>query len=382
MARYRLTASPHDLAEADRLLERALDAAPWPAGPSAVAGGGRADGARPRRPPKRRSPGSTPRPCPPGAPSRLEARSIRCEIAFERGRLAEARAAVRRRRRPRPARCAARTSPPRAAIPAERRAIVEALLRRPGLPPATAAPRWRSSAPRSRWRKATGSVGPMGAGRRAGLSRLLAERGVRGPAIRARGRPREARRRYRRARRADRQSRRVGCAGRAGRGGRATKPKRATGCRAGAAWDARSALLPLHLCRPLRPSTCCSTAIARRGAGAGGAPTIAAARISTADRPLCLRAAGATAQPARALEVVREAERQGFLTADLKLAEAIALAALGRADRGRQALAEARRAQSADRAARASGSSPSPGLSRAPGRRSARWCRGTARTGS
>ena len=48
-------------------------------------------------------------------------------------------------------------------------------------------------------------------------------------------------------------------------------------------------------------------------------------------------------QPRRALEVVREAEDKGFLTADLKLVEAIALGALGRASEAGEAMAEARR---------------------------------------
>ena len=48
-------------------------------------------------------------------------------------------------------------------------------------------------------------------------------------------------------------------------------------------------------------------------------------------------------QAARALEVVRRGEAAGFLTADLKLLEALALGSLGRAAEAGDALAAARR---------------------------------------
>jgi hypothetical protein len=48
-------------------------------------------------------------------------------------------------------------------------------------------------------------------------------------------------------------------------------------------------------------------------------------------------------EAARALEVVSKGEAQGFLTAEMKLVEAIALGSLGRAAEAGEALAEARR---------------------------------------
>jgi hypothetical protein len=88
--RHRLTGDAADLAEADRLLDRALAVAPWPAGPALTAaevslsrhdleGAGRA---------LARFDASA---VPPPADEQAAARSIRCEVAFERGDLPRAR---------------------------------------------------------------------------------------------------------------------------------------------------------------------------------------------------------------------------------------------------------------------------------------------------
>lgn len=137
LARHRLAASPDDLAEADRLLDRALAGVPWPAGPvlsrAAVSlavhdlGGAEAALAR-----------FDASVVPPSEAEQLGARSIRCEIAFQRGQLAEAERL-----------CSGGDDPGlrlrRANIAAKRGDMgeaareVEALLRRPGLPPAALA---------------------------------------------------------------------------------------------------------------------------------------------------------------------------------------------------------------------------------------------------
>ena len=90
LARARLTASAEDLAEAGRVLARAVDAAPWPAGPLLSRAGAalmvhdlaaaelalaRFDAAV----------------VPPSALEAEEARGMRCEIAYERGELGRAR---------------------------------------------------------------------------------------------------------------------------------------------------------------------------------------------------------------------------------------------------------------------------------------------------
>lgn len=83
-ARYRLTGNYDDLAEADRLVERAMHLAPWPAGPvlsrsSIALGVHKLDTAAKAL---QQLDASV---VPPGDGDRMEALSIRCEITFQRG---------------------------------------------------------------------------------------------------------------------------------------------------------------------------------------------------------------------------------------------------------------------------------------------------------
>ena len=86
LARFRLTGGAADLAEADRILDRAMQLAPWPAGPAlsqaAVAiAAHHLDDAESAL--DRFDASATPAP----ATEQAEARSLRCEIAFQRGQL-------------------------------------------------------------------------------------------------------------------------------------------------------------------------------------------------------------------------------------------------------------------------------------------------------
>lgn len=90
LQRARLTASAPDLAEANRLLARGIDLAPWPAGPVLSRAGAALavhDLATAERTLDRFDAAAVPAP----ASEAAEARGIRCEIAFERGTFAQAR---------------------------------------------------------------------------------------------------------------------------------------------------------------------------------------------------------------------------------------------------------------------------------------------------
>ena len=91
LQRGRLTASARDLWEANRLLVRGVEIAPWPAGPVLSRAGGALtvhDLAAAEEALERLDAAAVPL-----SPSEeAEARGIRCEIAFERGALAQARA--------------------------------------------------------------------------------------------------------------------------------------------------------------------------------------------------------------------------------------------------------------------------------------------------
>lgn len=137
MARHRLAARPDDLAEADRLLDWALASVPWPAGPAlsraavslAVHDLGAADAALARFDASA---------VPPSEAEQLDARSIRCEIAFQRGRLAEAERLCGGSDDPGLRQRLANIAAKRGDTDKAARAI-EALMRRPGLPPLTLA---------------------------------------------------------------------------------------------------------------------------------------------------------------------------------------------------------------------------------------------------
>lgn len=90
LQRGRLTASAADLAEANRLLERGVELAPWPAGPVLSRAGAALtvhDLAKAEATLERFEAAAVP----PSSSEEAEARGIRCEIAFERGAFAQAR---------------------------------------------------------------------------------------------------------------------------------------------------------------------------------------------------------------------------------------------------------------------------------------------------
>lgn len=338
-ARYRLTADAADLAEADRLLDRAIASAPWPAGPAlsraavslAVHDLDAAETALAR---------FDASVVPPPAEEQAEARSVRCEIAFQHGRVEDA----RRLCAPggdlatalRGANIAAKTGETGQAALA-----VEALLRRPGLPPATLA---TLALQRASLALAEGDWEASGRWARAAAERVfpgywLSEAYV-AQQYALEGNRAEARRRY------------AGLAERTGDAdvldalavlaqadGR-TEEARGWAARAGAAWRERSGLLPLayagHQAEHLLLHGAPRAALALTARDYRRRPHPA----TTVHYALALQRNG---QPGRALAVVRGGEAQGFLTADMKLAEATALGALGRAAEGGQVLAEARR---------------------------------------
>lgn len=337
-ARFRLTASADDLAEADRTLDRALAAAPWPAGPTlsraavslakhdldgATAALGRFDRSA----------------VPPPIEERLEAQSIRCEIAFERGRLADARKlcaggddlglALRR------ANIAAKTGDPAAAA-----RIIESLLRTPRLPPSTlamlalqrasaalAAGDWRGS---DRWARAAERTFPGYWLSEAYVAQQFALEGDLA----------QARRRY-----TDLASRTgdpdvldalAWLTDSAGRPAQAAE----WAAKADAAWRSRSRILPgtyaSHYAEHLLLFGDRREALALAAADYGRRPF--ATTISHYAFALWRND-----QPAQALVILHRGEVEGYLTADMKLIEALALSALGRASEADAALAESRR---------------------------------------
>jgi hypothetical protein len=334
--RFRLTADPGDLAEAGRLLDRALGLAPYPAGPAlsqAEVSLAMHDLAGAERALARFDAAALPTPA-----DLAEAASIRCEIAIERGRLTEARKlcggealSLELRR----ANLAAKTGETEAAA-----RIVETALRRPRLPPASLATLelqrasialaegdWDAS---RRW---------AGAAERAFPGYWLSEAFV-AQQYALEGDRAEARRRFATV------AERTGnpdvldvLARLAEADGNAVQA-RGWAARAGEAWEQRARALPLtyaaHHAEHLllygdrRRALALAAADHRRRSHA---PTLAHYAF----------ALWRTGDAARALEVVSAGEERGFLTADMKLAEALALGSLGRAAQAGEALAEARR---------------------------------------
>ncbi|ANY18583.1 hypothetical protein A6F68_00047 [Tsuneonella dongtanensis] len=89
LARARLTASAEDMAEANRILEEAIASAPWPSGPTLSRAGAALlihDLANVEKALARFDESVTP----PNVVDAADAQGMRCEVAFERGRIAEA----------------------------------------------------------------------------------------------------------------------------------------------------------------------------------------------------------------------------------------------------------------------------------------------------
>lgn len=330
-ARHRLTAQAADLAEADRLLDRALEVAPWPAGPalsSAEVSLSLHDLDEAERSLARFDASAVPAP----PDEQAAAQSIRCEIAFERGKLAQARqlcggngdlASPLRR-----ANLLAETGD----IPGAIR-IVEAQLRRPRLAPqvlatltlqraslALAQGDWEGS---GQWARASERLFPGYWLSEAYVAQQLALEGNRAEALR----------RYATL------AERTGDADvldalarlSAGEGWAA---------QAGASWEERARLLPatyathhaehLLLYGDARRAVAIAKADYERRPYPGTIVHYAYALWRSGDA-------------ARALEVVRSGESGGFVTAEMKLAEALALSSLGRAAEAGDVLGEARR---------------------------------------
>ena len=338
MARYRLTGSAADLAEADRILDRAMELAPWPAGPvlsRAAVSLAAHDLAGAERALDRFEAWATPAP----AGERAEARSMRCEIAYQRGLLTEARRLCGEgddlSLQMRQANIAAKSGNTASAA-----GLIETLLRRPGQSPQTLATLalqrasvalargdWREA---GRWARAAERLFPGYWLSEAFVAQQFALEGDR----------EEARRRY--AALADRTGDAEvldALARLAMADGRAEQASRWAE-RAGAAWQARSAKLPLayasHFSEHLLSNGNSQAALDLAGADYRRRPHPA----TIVHYAMALWRSG---EPEQALEVVRKGEALGFLTGDMKLAEASALGALGRAAEAGEALAEARR---------------------------------------
>ena len=337
-ARYRLTGSATDLAEADRVLARATEIAPWPAGPM-LSRAGVSLAAHDLDEATRALDRFAASASPPDAADRAEANSFRCEIAYQRGRLAEARSlcsqgdhlSLQLRR----ANLAAKSGDARTAA-----RLIEDLLRRPGLSAQTLATLslqrasvalaqgdWQGS---GRWSRAAERIFPGYWLSEAFVAQQLALEGDR----------EEAARRYaalvERTRNPDVLDALARLAVADGR----TEDAARWVQRAGAAWRDRSALLPLayagHYSEHLLLYGDERTALNLVRADYRRRPHPA----TIVHYALALWRNG---NPARALEVVRWGEDQGFMTAEMKLAEATALAAQGKAAEAAQVMAEARR---------------------------------------
>lgn len=337
-ARHRLTGDAADLAEADRILDRAMEIAPWPAGPvlsRAAVSLTAHDLATAERALDRSDTWATP----PSAAEQIDVRSMRCEIAYQRGRLAEARrlcegsgdlSLVLRR-----ANLAAKSGDT-----AKAARLIEDVLRTPGHSPQTLAAlslqrasialaegEWQAS---GRWARAAERAFPGYWLSEAYVAQQYALEGNRG----------EARRRYLElAERTGNADVLDALAGLAAANGRADEA-REWAERADAAWRERSRLQPLayaahHAEHMLLHGD-------RRAA-----LDLAEADYRRRPHPAMIVhyafALWRNGDPDRALEVVRMGEAKGFLTAEMKLAEAVALGALGRASEAGQAMAEARR---------------------------------------
>jgi len=337
-ARHRLTGSAADLAEADRILDRAMEIAPWPAGPvlsRAAVSLAAHDLAGAERALDRFDASAIP-----GSPAeQLEERSMRCEIAYQRGRLAEARRlceesgelsiALRRA-----------TLAAKSGDTAKAARLVEDLLHQPGHSPQTLATLalqrasialaegdWQAS---GRWARVAERAFPGYWLSDAYVAQQYALEGNRG----------EARHRYRElAERTGNPDVLDALARLAAADGRAEEA-RLWATRAGAAWRERSRLAPLayaaHHAEHLLLHGDRREAL-----------DLAAADYRRRSHPATIvhyaYALWQGGEPERALIVVRAGESKGFLTADMKLAEAVALGALGRASEAGRAMTEARR---------------------------------------
>jgi hypothetical protein len=336
--RHRLTGDPADLAEADRILERAVELAPWPAGPvlsrAAVSLAAHDLGAAEQA--LNRFDASA---NPPPAAELADALSMRCEIAYQRGLLAEARGscgdsgelslALRR------ANLAAKTG-----NTTEAARLIEDQLRRPGHSPqavatlalqrasvALAEGDWQDS---GRWARGAERLFPGYWLSEAYVAQQYALEGNR----------EEARRRYRDlAARTGNPDALDALARLADADGRDEEARRWAG-QAGAAWRERSRLLPLAYAAHYAEH------LLLRG-DRREALDLAAADYRRRPHPAAIvhyaYALWRSGEPERALAVVRAGEAKGFLTADMKLAEGLALGALGRAPEAGEAMAQARR---------------------------------------
>jgi tetratricopeptide (TPR) repeat protein len=337
-ARHRLTASPTDLAEADRLLDRALATVPWPAGPAltrAQVSLAEHDLAGAERALARFDAWAVPG----SAGEQANAHSIRCEIAFERGDLTQARElcaasddlGLELRR----ANLLAKTGETAEAV-----RIVETQLRTARLSPqalatvaltrasvALAQGDWRGS---GQWAHAAERVFP---GYWLSEAHLAQQAALDGDRAGARTRYAVLATRTGNPDVLDALARLATADGR-------TAEAREWAAKAAVAWDDRARLLPeayathhaehLLLYGDQRLALAMAEADYRLRPYAGTIVHYAYALWRNGEA-------------ARALEVVSKGEARGFLTAEMKLVEAIALGSLGRAAEAGEALAEARR---------------------------------------
>jgi tetratricopeptide (TPR) repeat protein len=338
MVRHRLTASPGDLAEAGRLLDSAFALAPWPAGP-ALTGAQVALARHDLEAAERALARFDASAVPASADEQAEARSIRCEIAFQRGRVARARelcGGTDGLASPlRLANLAARTGDP-----GEAERIVEAQLRQPRLAPQTLATLalqraslalaqgdWEAS---SAWTQAAERAFPGYWLAEAFAAQQLALEGRRDEAIE----------RYAALAERTGDPDVLDALARLAEAGGRTEEARAWAARAGTAWEQRARLLPLTYAAH-HAEHLLLNADERRAVG------LAAADHRRRPYPGTIvhyaYALWRTGAPAQALAVVRAGEAQGFRTAEMKLVEALALGALGRAAEAGEALGEARR---------------------------------------
>jgi tetratricopeptide (TPR) repeat protein len=334
LARVRLTASAADLAEANRLLDTAIARAPWPSGPTLSRAGaalsihdlGGVDKALAR---------FDASVTPPPPVEAVDARGMRCEVAFERGDLAGAQRLCGRggdlgldlRR--------ANLSLA-SGDPAEAARLVEAALRRPGQSPfqlsrimlqrsaiALGAGDWEAA---GEWARAADRAFPGYWLAEAFVAQSLALEGDTAGAEAA----------YRKI------AQRTGDPDVYGalvvlaeaRGDDAAMKRYLAGARKG--WEARAALLPDtyagHYAEHLALSGQLERALAMAGSDYRRRPYLQ----PMTDYVFVLDAAN---RPDQIVEVVETGERRGFRSATLLLAKADALAALGRTGEA----AEARR---------------------------------------
>jgi len=336
-ARHRLTADAADLAEADRLLSRALALAPWPAGPALTAAEtalsahdlDRAEQALARF-------DASAVPAPPD--EQTAAGSLRCEIAFQRGEVPSAQqwcsgdgdlAGLLRR-----ANLVAGTGDLGEAI-----RIVERQLRRPRIPPqalATMALQRASLALAAgdregsgKWARTAERVFPGYWLSEAYVAQQLALEGKREEAL------------LRYAALAERTGNPDvldALAALAAADGQATEA-RDWAKRAGVAWEARSRLLPLAYASHHGEHELL------RGDRRRGLALLEGDYRRRPYPPAIVHygfALWRSGDAARALDVVRQGEAAGFVAADMKLLEAVALGSLGRAAEAAEALSEAR----------------------------------------